>query len=88
MDIIQFLTGLLLIAATAFLAATGYQLVKVLVQVRTTLERIDRIATGVERMGNGIQSGVAEMGGFLTSFSGIVKVIKYFNSRSKKSTSS
>lgn len=85
MDIIQFLTILLLLVSTAVIGAIGYQLVKVLQQVRATLERVDRIATGFERMGNGIQSGVAEMGGFLTSFSGIVKVVKYFNSRSKKS---
>ncbi len=88
MDIIQFLTTVLLLVSTVVVGALGYQLVKTLQQVRSTLERIDRIATGFERMGNGIQSGVAEMGGFLTSFSGIVKVIKYFNSRSKKSKSS
>lgn len=88
MDTIQFLTTSLLLVSTVVIAVLGYQLIKVLQQVRATLERIDRIATGFERMGNGIQSGVTEMGGFLSSFSGIVKVVKYFNSRSKKSKQS
>lgn len=84
MDLYQLLVTLTLLVAIVFLSVVGYQLVKLIQEARRVLERVDRIALGLERMGTGLQSGFSELGGFFSGFSGILKVINYFSARRGK----
>lgn len=82
MELIEFLTALLLLTASVVLSLIGYQVVKLAQEARELMNRTNRIVARVEQVGIGIQSGIGEAVGMATGFRGISKLINFFKSRS------
>jgi|CXWK01.1.fsa_nt_gi hypothetical protein len=82
MQLIDFLSALLLLTASVVLALVGYQAIKLAQEARELMNRTNRIVARVEQVGIGIQAGIGEAADMVTGFRGISKIVSFFKSRS------
>lgn len=76
METVQLLTTIVLSITTLLLVVVGVQIVLVLRQIRQVLEKANHMLSGFERVGTGLDNGLAEIAGFLNGFRTIYKVIE------------
>lgn len=76
MDTMQILLIITLGTTTVFSVVVGIQLILVLKEFRKTLQTINRITTGFESIGVGIEKGFEEVSGFMNGFKALFKLFE------------
>lgn len=82
-------TQVLIIAAitimTVILTIIGVQIIFILKDVRNVLDRLNRIADALEAFGMNVQSGTAEIIGFVSGVRKVMTMVEHFADDSKSS---
>ncbi|MFZ2026307.1 MAG: hypothetical protein WAV30_03420 [Microgenomates group bacterium] len=76
MDTMQILLIITLGTTTVFSVVVGIQLILVLKEFKKTLQTINKITTGFESIGVGIEKGFEEISGFMNGFKALFKLFE------------
>lgn len=79
MDPIQILLIITLVLSTFFLTIIGIQLFITLRSAQKTLSKIDKVITGFESAGIGLEKGLTETVGFMNGFKTVIKALTILN---------
>lgn len=77
MDTTQLLLTVVLTLSTILLIVIGIQLIFVLRELRKTLHGVNRIVDGFESLGTSLDSGLAEVTGFMNGAKTLFKVLEF-----------
>ncbi len=81
MDITQILISVTLSVTTIFMILIGYQVIKILQEVRESLTKINRVVESFEKVGSGVENGFNEVMGFVGGMKSVFKVLEIFRKR-------
>jgi len=81
MDTTQLLLIITLGTTTVFSVIIGIQLIIVLKELQKTLFNVNKIISGFESIGLGLEHGFGEVAGFLNGFKAILKVFELFGGK-------
>lgn len=76
MDTVQILLIIVLVLTTIFLAVVGVQLTLTLIETRKALKNANKIIQGFETTGIQLNKGVTEIGGFVTGFKSVMRLLE------------
>jgi len=76
MDTMQILLIITLGTTTVFSVIVGIQLVLLLREFKKTLTTVNKIASGLESVGVGIEKGFEEVSGFVNGFKALFKLFE------------
>lgn len=82
MDTTQILITLTLSITTIFMILIGYQVFKILQEIRLMLQKTHGIIHSFEKVGSGVENGFNEMMGFVGGMKSVFKVLEIFRKRS------
>lgn len=85
MDYTQILIITTLITTTLFLILVGINIILVLLELRKALKKINTIADGVEKIGQGLGYKFKEIVSFFIGFKSISKIFKILDKNKKAS---
>lgn len=84
MDSTQLLLTIILTVSTILAIIIGIQLIFVLKELRRTLLNINKIVSGLESVGVGIEHEFSEVLGFVKGLRNIIKIIDNLNHKNEK----
>ena len=76
MDTMQILLIITLGTTTVFSVIIGIQLILVLKELKQTLTTINKVTTGFESIGMGLEKGFEEVSGFMNGFKALFKLFE------------
>jgi hypothetical protein len=76
MDTMQILLIITLGTTTIFSVIIGIQLILVLKELKQTLTTINKVTTGFESIGVGLEKGFEEVSGFMNGFKALFKLFE------------
>ncbi|OGK31151.1 hypothetical protein A3F29_00990 [Candidatus Roizmanbacteria bacterium RIFCSPHIGHO2_12_FULL_33_9] len=83
MDYTQILLITTLAITTLFLILVGINIIFVLIELRKVLKKINSIAEGFEKLGQGLGHGLKETVSFFVGFKSLFKVLKVLGKENK-----
>lgn len=87
MDLTQILVAVTLSVTSLFMILIGYQVIKILQEVRTMLKKVEAIVEGFERVGSGVENGFNDMMGFVGGLKSVFKILEIFRQRQSSRSS-
>ena len=81
MDITQIILSITLTVTTVFLVLIGIEVVKLLRQIRSVINRADVLVESFERMGTSVEGGFNEVVGFFGGLKSVFKIMEFFQNK-------
>ena len=81
MDITQILIAVTLSVTSLFMVLIGYQVIKILQEIRVVMKKAQTIVDSFERVGSGVENGFNDMMGFVGGLKSVFKILEIFRKR-------
>ncbi len=84
MDVTQILITVTLSVTTVFMILIGYQVIKILQEIRIMLKKAQTIVSSFEKVGSGVENGFNEVMGFVGGMKSVFSILEIFRKRTGK----